>query len=388
MKKLYLISYFFAPLGRADGINRTYLTKFLAEMGWDIDVISCKNPHGFIQNFQKDPSLLEVLPASVKLHQIESFNWGPVGGIATLLHLLKDPFANWQQPVLKNAETIFTQPGLIYAIIPPIRNALIAYEIAQRTQYPLVLDFRDNVKNLSPKIVTHAKTIIASTPQSLQEMREYYHLPQDIGITMYNGYPVDHSIEIQTKAKHTNQLKIIYAGLINLDQDPAMLPRAINYMEKKYPETKGKVEVDFYGPQNYYTRFFLKKYLNQQIQFKGYLPFKEILTKIAEADLAYTSLQLKNNGYCVPSKIFQYMAMETPILGVGPAGDLQRLINEENIGRFSLANDIEGQAEDIYELLTQPQIRTELIENIRRIKPDFHMRAQTKQLSEHLKSLF
>ena len=106
MKKLYLISYYFAPLGRADGVNRTYLVKYLAEAGWDIDVISCANPHGFIRSFQKDPSLLDVIPPQVKLHPIESNYWGPLGGIAELLGVIDDSVIKCRHSTIHRANMV------------------------------------------------------------------------------------------------------------------------------------------------------------------------------------------------------------------------------------------------------------------------------------------
>ena len=202
MKKLYLISYFFAPLGRADGINRTYFTKYLSNLGWDIDVISCANPHGFIQSFVKDYSLMDIIPPQVKLHQINSAYWGPLGGIASLIGLVKDPFGNWYRPVMKMADSIVAEKGIIYAIVPPFTNARIAFDIAQKKEIPLIIDFRDNVFNLPEEIVHSCETIIASTEHSLEDMRQYYGLPIEMGLTMYNGFAMEHTVGSRKKSKN------------------------------------------------------------------------------------------------------------------------------------------------------------------------------------------
>ena len=44
-RTLYLVSFYFAPLGRADGINRTHLARMLADLGWKVEVI-CAEPLG------------------------------------------------------------------------------------------------------------------------------------------------------------------------------------------------------------------------------------------------------------------------------------------------------------------------------------------------------
>jgi len=378
--KLYLISYYFAPLGRADGVNRTYLVKYLSEMGWDIDVLSCANPHGFLRSFQKDPSLLDIIPSNVKLNRIKSFYWGPFGEIASLLKLAKDPFWNWGQAVLSNVENIVKEPGIIYAIAPPIRNVLIAAKIAQKKNLPLIIDFRDNVYDLPKKIASQARTIIASTPQSLRDMQQYYNVE---GHVIYNGYP---TIDISSNSRvfKKDSLKIAFAGVLNFDKDPIVLLKAIALMEKKHPHLKNKIEVHYYGPKNYYTFLYLRRWLKEGVYFHGYLPFNAILSEIAKADFAYCSLG-EGFSYAIPSKIFQYIAMETPILAVGTDGSLKELITENNIGRYSQYDDLESQAEDLHELLINPQIRMDMISNLQKIKNKFSMEGQIRTLSPILK---
>jgi len=386
MKKIYFISYFFAPIGRASGVNRTYFVKYLAKEGWDIDVFHCSNPHGFIQSFKKDVSLLKVIPDQIKVHSIPSMYWGPLGGIASLLGLVKDPFGHWQIPVIKYAKKHIKKDGIVYAVIPPLRNALIAYRIAQQKGMPLIIDFRDNVFQLPDNIIHTCKTIIASTEYSRQELQNHYNLPENFGHTMYNGFPITPK-QVEKSHCHQDQLTIIYTGLLNNDQSPVSLPKALNRLEQKHPKLKGKIQIHYYGPKNYYTRLFLKKYLNEQVQFKGYLPFKKILKKIAEADVAYSSLNKKNNTYCIPSKIFQYIAMETPILAAGPKGALQELIVKHNIGRFSFIDNLEAQTKDLYHFYTRNDERKKYEKNIKKIKPLYAMNNQVRNLSTILQSI-
>jgi len=381
MRKLYLISYYFAPLGRADGINRTYLVKYLSEMGWDVAVISCANPHGFIRSFQKDPSLLDVLPSNVKLNRIKSFYWGPLGEIASLLKLAKDPFWNWGQAVLKQVDHLFKGKGIVYAIAPPVRNVLIAATIAKKKNMPLIIDFRDNVFDLPKSIVAQAKTIIASTSNSLIDMQKFYGMNSNNGHVIYNGYPVKKITQGTKKASTSKKLQIIFTGLLYYQNDPVVLIRAVNYLESKFPELRNKIEVNYYGPHNYYTIFFLKKKLRENIYFHGFVPFKTVLSKIADSDFAYCPIAVESNSYAIPSKVFQYIAMEIPILAVGPNGALKDLIVKNGIGRFSHYNDLEGQTNDLYELVTKPQLKRDMIENLKKIKDRFFMKEQVGTLS-------
>lgn len=384
-KKLYLVSYYFAPLGRADGVNRTYLVKYLSELNWDIDVVSCKNPHGFIRSFQKDPTLLDIIPVDVKHHQIKSTYWGPLGGIAEILKMTDDSFANWIRPTVNALDSIIEEDGIVYAVVPPITNAKIAYQIAQEKDLPLVIDFRDDVFNLEPHMVQQADRIFASTKDSLHNMLKHYNLPSDSGIVIYNGYPISqHSTIIKTLAPNEEPLNIVFAGLLSLVHDPAMLAKAVRHMETKHPETKNKVVVDYYGPENFYTKLFLRRYLTENIHFHGYVPYKTVLKKIAQADLAYVSIKTQGRAYSIPSKIFQYIAMETPTLAVGPGGALKTFMKDYKIGRYAQTDDINAQAEDIYFYLNNQQAYNQTVENIRKIKSQFAMQTQAKKLSNYM----
>jgi len=395
MKKLYIISYYFAPLGRADGINRSYLVRYLSELGWNIEVISCANPHGFMRNFQKDQSLMKIIPSDVRLHPVQSFYWGPFGNIAAILRLIPDPFLNWRRPAVKKGRDIVSSPGIIYAVAPPLINILVADEIAKNTGMPLVIDLRDNLFGIPEKTIPQIQGMVASTPFSLKEMLRHYGIDSRKRHVMYNGFPDDAVIQTLDKSDfHRNELKIVYAGLINLDQDPAILIRAIKLLEKRHPDTKGLIQTDFFGPKNYYTRWFLKPYLDEQFRFHGYIPFNEVVKKIASSDMAFSSLRgtRKSRGtdksYCIPSKVYQYIATETPIFAVGPPGALSDLIRNEGIGLFAPFSDIGEQADMLYSVLTQRDMLMPMRENIRKLKPKMAMRTQVSGLDQYLTTIY
>ncbi len=395
MKKLYIISYYFAPLGRADGINRSYLVRYLSELGWNIEVISCLNPHGFMRNFQRDQSLLKIIPSDVRLHPVRSFCWGPAGDIAAILRLIPDPFLNWRRSAVEKGIDIVSSPGIIYAVAPPLINILVADEIAEVTGMPLVIDLRDNLFGIPEKTVSRLRGMAASTPFSLKEMLRHYGIDSRKGHVMYNGFPDDAVIQTLDKSDSPcKELKIVYAGLINLDQDPAILIRAIKLLEQRHPAAKGLIQTDFFGPKNYYTRWFLKPYLNEQFRFHGYVPFNEAVKKIASSDMAFSSLRgtRKSRGtdksYCIPSKVYQYIATETPIFAAGPPGALADLIRTEGIGLFAPFSDIGKQADMLYSLLTQRDMLMPMRENIRKLKPKMAMRTQVSGLDRYLKAIY
>lgn len=390
-KKIYLISYYFAPLGRADGVNRTLLTKGLADQGWKIDVVSCANYKGTFLNFQEDTSLLRLLGEQVALYRIENPQQSPFRELAAAVGMIPDAFEGWIKPAISACKKIVQDFGVIYAVIPPVTNAIVASYISQHNQMPLVIDFRDNVFNLNRDIVQKAQAIIASTPQSLTEMIQFYQIGDQIkSLVAYNGF-LENSTDVigsQQKQKKNNQkIKIIYTGLLNYAQDPAILARCIKQLSKTRPDIMQKLGIDYYGPENYYTKIFLKPYLSQVIKFKGYVIFSEALLAMSQADFGYTSLRYNSKSYCIPSKVFQYLSQGLPLIATGPDGALKELINTYKIGVFSEFSNLERHKENILNIIEKPHCVEELRMNVQKFSHIFQLKEQIMKISELLKSL-
>jgi glycosyltransferase involved in cell wall biosynthesis len=86
----------------------------------------------------------------------------------------------------------------------------------------------------------------------------------------------------------------------------------------------------------------------------------------------------------IPSKIFESMAMEKPVVLAAPAGEASRLIEAERTGRTVEAGDPDRLAETIRALAHDEQSRTEMSENSRRAVRKY---SRERQASEMLKAL-
>ena len=390
-KKIYLISYYFAPLGRADGVNRTLLTKGLADQGWKIDVVSCANYKGTFLNFQEDESLLRLLGEHIALHRIENPQQSPFRELTAAVGMIPDAFKGWIKPAISTCKKIVQDFGVIYAVVPPVTNAVVAAYISQHNQLPLVIDFRDNVFNLSKDIAQKAHAIIASTPQSLTEMIQFYQINNQIRrLVAYNGFLENYgdvAFSQNENKKNNQRIKIIYTGLLNYAQDPAILARCIKRLSKERIDIEQKLEIDYYGPENYYTKIFLKPFLSQITKFKGYVPFSHALLAISKADLGYTSLRYKSKSYCIPSKVFQYINMGLPLIATGPDGALKELINNYRIGVFSEFGDLKKHGEIILNIIEEPHCIEEWKLNVEKIRYLFRLEEQLIKINELLESL-
>jgi len=382
--RLYLISYYFAPLGRADGVNRALMVKNLSRLGWKIDVLSCSNPHAFLRSFQQDPTLLGLIPEDVKVHRVPSKYWGPVGQLAYLAGIVPDPFLNWRRPALGHAIASFHEPGIVYAIVPPTVNLLVASALAEERGWPLVIDFRDNVRGIPSRALGRVAGMVASTKRSLDEMSSMYCIDAP-GTVFYNGSPgpaCDHPAR-----SIGDRFRIVYTGLMGMETDPAMLLDTLDDLEDEEPALASTIDLGFIGPRNYYTRIFLERRLGGRRRFMGYLPYAEAHREMSESDACFVSIRGSKKSYCIPSKIFQYMSTGAPVLAFGPEGEMGEFIEKQGIGLFADCCDRKARVRALAMMAGD----RELLADMRKASADaaarFSLEVQTQNLDLFLRAI-
>jgi glycosyltransferase involved in cell wall biosynthesis len=400
-KRLYLISYNFIPSARADGINRGFLCQSLVKNNWDVSVVTTPRPQKLIMTHQEDESLWSILPESVKLHRIQDTKLLGLGEFLYLLRLSVCPHQSWAVAVKNKLQNILIEPGVVYAIIPPISNALIGLEAKRRYGYPLVLDFRDeylNVemlhrfsiersrfKRLESKVLNAADLIIVAVEGIQLSLSERHGLSKQNVHVIYNGYgniPKD-----AESARKDQTFKIVYMGTIGRFQKPEVLCHAYQRLIDANPQWQDKIAVEFYGPDNYYVKRYLKKALIPGTSFNGYLPLNRAIEKLNESDVAFISVGHEELYFMLTSKIFYCLNVEKPILASAPEGELKNFIERYRIGLWSHFKDIQGLADNLKELYTNREKLHQFKQNMKSIKNEFSMEVQAGKLSVLMEKL-
>lgn len=380
-RKITLISFYFAPLGRADGVNRSYLARYLADLGWDINVVCADAPRGLIRNYQQDASLLEVLGPRVTRHPVA---YPFRSGLPELMHLARlapDPFTHWVKPATDKAVEV--AEGIVYAVIPPVSNAAVAVAVARRRGLPLVLDFRDNVSNLRSDWVVDAAAILASTDWSLREMSTLYKPAAGTqSLTYFNGFP-DPPEETPTYAGASRN-GIIYAGLMNWEQHPFIVADLLAAARREAPALASQLNVDFYGPSNYYTRFAWHGRIRHVANLHSYVPFNEIRQRFQRAQFGLATLVAPSKRYCIPSKVFQYIAAGLPVVASSPDGALRELVENHHLGLHAPPSTIHSLAPKLIELLRDPAKLDTLRADVAAARDRFSLRSQVARVSAML----
>lgn len=174
-----------------------------------------------------------------------------------------------------------------------------------------------------------------------------------------DDYILDYFKDKEIIIAKKNKYKILYAGNIGIAQDIKIL---VEFAEKY----KSKVEITIIGKgsQESIIKNLITENQIENIQLISSVPRNELLEKYEETDILF--LQLKNIKMfekTIPSKIFEYLASQKPIL-YGVEGVAKKILKEEfNRKYYFKANDIENLMKTFESLIKD-------IEENNYVKPD------------------
>jgi len=141
---------------------------------------------------------------------------------------------------------------------------------------------------------------------------------------------------VTNKKKSNDKMKIIYTGTISSYVKAERLNLAYQKLLRDHPELKGKIEIDIYGQKGYYYYLKYRKTLVQGINFKGFINHDDLMNRLAkDADIGYFSLINERYAYAMPSKLFEYINLELPILASLPDGEAKSLVEQHQIGKVA-----------------------------------------------------
>ena len=150
-----IISYYFPPAG-GGGVQRWLkLVKYLSRCDWEFTVLSAD----LEGSYQSDKSLLEQIPDSTKIVRIDNAEPGNLNKKKTSskfiakywlrwlssFYFIPDSRKKWINTVIRTIKNDISIDAydVIILTIPPYSVAMLAAEISQSTNTPVILDFRD-----------------------------------------------------------------------------------------------------------------------------------------------------------------------------------------------------------------------------------------------------
>jgi len=393
-KKLLLVTYYWPPKGGVGVLRWLKMSKYLKKLGWQITVLT-PTPNTSIA---KDNSLLaEVKDIEVVEHPI----WEPYsvfnilqgkkansivkpinsshkkeGLVSTLGKYIRGNFfipdarKFWIAPAARRIKLLLANNSFdaVVSTGPP-HSMHLAVLNGNKNKTPWVADFRDpwteidfvddlkmgkraKRKNarLEKLVLETAERVVTVSPHWKDRLQVVN--PKAKIEVIYNG--LDHedfkslSIPLPNKA-----FTIAHIGTLNNKRNPSILWDALQKLDFSYQvELIGAVDSSIFNDLN------RRKIIN--VNHTPQLPYRDALLAGKKADMLFLYLQdFRTNMGRIPVKLFEYLALEKPILFIGPSeSDAARIVTEvTNLPVFDY-----GDIEEISSFLKQVHLNHFVLE--------------------------
>ena len=266
--------------------------------------------------------------------------------------------APWLKPAVRAGLKLVREKkiNIIFATGTPWTALVVARLISKKTGVPFIADFRDpwlgnpfstskgklldwRERICERKIVEEAALITANTEPLREEFKAIYpNVSADRIITLPNGFDThdfDHLLSASArKRENAGKLVLAHAGFLYGKRDPAPLLNVLEQLCRHHPALAKMVEFQQMGDVALEYNF--KKRYEQLIdkgvlKMLGLLPYNDCLAKLVEADVLV--IIQPGTKTQVPSKLYDYLCINRPILTITPHdGALGNLIRENNFG--------------------------------------------------------
>ncbi|MDR4988330.1 MAG: glycosyltransferase family 4 protein [Bacteroidales bacterium] len=377
MKKVLIISYYWPPGGGAGVFRWLKFTKYLRDYGWEPVIYTPENPETPVT----DPSLSAQVPPGVCVlkHPI----WEPyhlyklfsgrkrtdkvqTGFLQEKQHAgFADKAAAWIRGnfFIPDARRFWIRPSIKYlsawlsqnrvdALVstgPPHSMHLIALGLKKRHGLPWLADFRDPWtqidfydklmltgmadsihKKLEKKVLKHADKVVSISRNCAKDLELIGGRTVEV---ITNGYDPEDFDELPGFSKEA--FSICHLGAMNADRNPEVLWKALSALMSENQSFRDKVKLLFIGKVDVSVRNSLKEYgLDPVARFIEHSPHREALAKASCSAILLLALNRTPNVLGIaPGKLYEYLALNRPVLCIGPdEGDAAEILRETQSG--------------------------------------------------------
>lgn len=375
-KKVLIITYYWPPAG-GPGVQRwlkfvKYLPEFTIdpvvfipenptypikdeqlqnEVSSDLEIIKfpINEPYKFAKMFSKDKTQ-QMSAGLITNHKKQTFLEKILLWVRGNV-FIPDARIGWVNPSINYLKSyIETHPiDTIITTGPPHSVHLIGLGLKKMLPIRWIADFRDpwtsigyhkelklsakaaeQHKLLEKRVLTQADEIIVTSPTTKKEFEQITNQPIQV---ITNGYDV----EYVEKQPLDNKFSLAHIGSLLSERNPRVLWKALRELVKEDEQFAKDFELKLVGKVSSdvidaIEEFKLTPYLNNM----GYVSHQEALIQQRTSQVL---LLIEIDSYLtkgiIPGKLYEYMAAERPILGIGPEeADFANILKSTNAGVF------------------------------------------------------
>lgn len=385
-KKVLIITYYWPPSG-GSGVQRWLkFVKYLPSYGWEPYVFTPENPSFAV----KDPSLNRDVPTEAEI--IHFPIWEPYEvferlkfskqknkvaidlpnperdslfkKVATWIRgnfFIPDPRRFWVRPSVNFLES-FLKDNRIKTVIttgPPHSMHLIGLRLKKKNpSLHWIADFRDPWsewgfldslrmtdwarqihKKLEHQVLRNADLVTTITPFYV---RHFERLGGRVVNLLTNGFDEDDFQNV--KITRDKKFIVRHVGIINERCNPRPFIDMLAQICSQRHDLAEVVELQFIGQVHGPVQDYALKHLPGKVSFIATMPHKELLKIYGSSGLLLLVLHgYKDAEGYMPGKLFEYLATDIPVVGVGPAsGDAANLLSQSGAGKMYEHTDYSG----------------------------------------------
>ncbi len=379
-KKILIITYYFPPAG-GPGVQRWLkFVKYLPDFGIQPIVYIPENPtypiidENLVSEISEKAIILKlkifepyqvasffsknktqkissgIIPNKKKQTFLEKFLLWVRGNL-----FIPDARVFWIKPSVKYLKK-YIQENQIDTIIttgPPHSLHLIGLELKQKLKLNWIADFRDpwttigyhkalklsdyaskKHKKLEHQVLNFADNIIVTSKTTKTEFQAITNKPIEV---ITNGF------DIETSTKKTEiivldiKFSLAHIGSFLSDRNPEILWQSLFELVLEIPDFAKNLEIKLIGKVSQEVLYTISLFkLNEFVNNLGYISHQEAIENQKKSQvLLLIEIDSIDTKCIIPGKLFEYMASERPIIGIGPKdSDFQEILENTNSGIF------------------------------------------------------
>ncbi|WP_420573919.1 glycosyltransferase family 4 protein [Kordia sp.] len=400
-KKVVIISYYWPPAG-GPGVQRWLkFVKYLRNFDIEPVLYVPKNPSYPIidETFSEEiPNDITILKQSI----FEPYSIATIfsskktkkisKGIITkdkqsfiekvLLYIrgnffIPDARKYWIRPSVKFLEKYLEENNIetIITTGPPHSLHLIGLKLRRKLAIKWLADFRDpwttigyhdqlkltkksqrKHRALEAEVLQTADQIVVTSFTTKEEFLEITKQPIEV---ITNGYDVEKYSPISMDKKFT----LSHIGSLLSERNPIVLWEVLAELVQTNPDFANDFQLQFAGVVSEQIQQKIEEVgLKEHTTYFGYVSHQKALQlQRASQILLVIEIDAEKTKGIIAGKLFEYMAAERPIIGLGPKdADIAKIIQETNTGTYFLYTDKEKLKTQIvayYEAFKQQQLQ-------------------------------
>lgn len=261
--------------------------------------------------------------------------------------LIPDSKIFWKSKAVEMASGIISENeiDMLYATAPPYTDFLIACDLKEKFDIPLVLDYRDSWidcpnnfyptplhknkhKKMESAVLECADKVVTINDRIKELLHLRYPFVKDEKVTVIpQGFdPEDfekHEIPKNTK------MRISYSGSFLNYYTPKHFIDGLKLATEKLPELKSNIEACFIGtfPEQY-KEYIKHQGLEEAVNIVGYVEHSACTKYLAESDVLWMMInKSERSDLHSTGKLYEYFGANKPILACVPEGVARRSLN-------------------------------------------------------------